>query len=1136
MYLLQEAGESAQFSGFQINLTPHTRHQFNLKQFKFMKKTNNWGCGYRIITAQKIFLMMKLSLLLFFVGVLQLSASVYSQNTRFNFKVEQGSVKSVLDYIEENSKFRLFYEESIVDTERRVSITANDKSIEDILGELFTGEGISWNILENNFIVLQKKETDPGRALQQSTKVSGKVTDSSGFPLPGVTVVVKGTTMGIITNSDGYYVLDKIPGNAILQFSFVGMKTQEITVSGKISINVTMEEETIGIDEIVAIGYGTMKKSDLTGAMSSVNESMIQNEPIQRTEQLLQGRASGVTVTTTSGAPAGGIMIRIRGANSINGGNDPLYIVDGVANSSLFQLLDVNDIQSIEILKDASSTAIYGSRGANGVIIVTTKKGSQGKSELQFETQQNFGIASKEYDMLSAAEFATFYNEYRNNNGATDYFTEEEISEWEKNGGTDWQDLMLQTAHTQNYKLSLSGGTPKVRYYVSGNVRDANGILIKSKYKKYGLRANIDADVFDWLKANFEVNASHSKTERNDSSDNLWIALNYSPTVSLYDSDGNWNLDPIGCYKDNPYGTRIQDKDDATSNYFGATTRFVFKLPVKGLTLDILGNANYKGDKSYFLSTTEKNLHDSNYASNEAMEYFNWQNTNQLTYTNQWGIHNLTATLVAEYSQQKYDNLYVDVNNLATESVGYWNLNLGSIDDYGNSYSKSTLASYVGRVMYQLNDKYLATATVRRDGSSKFQGDNKWGYFPSVALAWRASSESFISKLNIFDHLKIRASWGITGNQAIDAYSTLGMLAESNYSWGTATSYPGYWAEDMATPDLTWEKTYQWDAGIDMGFFKNRLNASIDLYKKDTKDLLLEKAIAYYDGGGSVYTNLGHVRNKGIEISLDAFPVKRNNISWESILTFAYSKNEVINMGDDEILFPGDDDTSVLQVGKPMGSIWGYTWLGLWSTEEADQASLYGQSPGDNKFLDKNGDYEIDSNDQGFIGHAFPDYTFGWNNTFSWKNFELNLFMQGAIGADRINITRYEMSEATSNAKFVTTKEGYYNMWTTDNQDTNIPNIYSLTINTQPVSTQYMESADFLRLKNLSIGYNVPESHSNKLKLKISASVQNLFTITSYSGYDPEITSSGTSDTDTGVDKGAYPMPRTYTLGLRINF
>jgi len=1103
--------------------------------------------GSESLTLKKILKMVRFTVFFFFLSIIQIMAvDSYSQTAKLSLNVTNEPLENVLKTIEDESEFFFLYNKDLIDVEQKISIDVTDQSIKKVLVDLFVGKDISFVVYDRQIVLSNIEVID--KMVAQQKGVTGTVTDENGEPLPGVTVIIKGTTKGAVTDIEGNYKILFNSEETVLVFSFVGMKTQDIVAGSQSVINVTLLNEAIGLDEVIAIGYGTIKKSDMTGSVSAVRAKDFENVPIQRMEEVLQGRASGVTVTNASGSPASNIRIRIRGANSINGGNEPLYVVDGVTDSYLFKSLDVNDIASIEVLKDASATAIYGSRGANGVILVTTKKGKKKEFNMTFETQQSYATIAKQYNMLSAAEYAGFYNEYRRELGSDhDYFSPEEIAEFEKTGGTDWQDLMFNNAYTQNYKLSISGGADNVDYIVSGNVRSAEGILVGSTYDKYNLRANLNAQTFNWLKINFSVNGSYSKAE-NDSESSyghgsvIATALTYSPTNTLYDAKGNWVADNISSVKDNPYGVRVQDKRDRDTKYFASTLNFTIDLPVEGLTLSILGFGSYRNVNSYALFSQEKNLHPNNYASNSNGQYSKLQNTNVLTYDRKFGKHKLKATVVAEYNKYQTSSLYVSSNNLLTESVGYWNLGIGTVGAFGNSYSKSTLSSYVGRVSYQFNNKYLLSATLRRDGSSKFQGDNKWGNFPSASAAWRVSEESFIKDLGVFDQFKIRTSYGVTGNQAIGPYSTLGLLQRANYGWGSSNNYPGYWAQNLPTPDLSWEKTYQFDIGVDLGFFDNKLRATIDLYKKDTKDLLLRKAIPYYNGGGSVYKNLGHVRNNGYDISIGTNLVETKDVKWESNLNFAYSKNEVIDMGGDERLFVGARNNTigfqpyVLEVGESMGSLWGYTWLGLWGTNDVAEAEKYGQKPGDNHFLDVNSDYVINSDDQGVIGKAFPDYTLGWNNTISVNNFDFNIFFQGVFGADRLNLTRYTMSEATSDAKFITSKEGYYNLWTPDNQDTNIPNIYSVTTNTQGGSTQYLESADFVRLKNLSVAYNIPFKKSSSISnFKISCSVQNVFTITSYSGYDPEVTGS-ISDTQNGIEFGAYPLARTYTLGLQLIF
>jgi TonB-linked SusC/RagA family outer membrane protein len=1001
------------------------------------------------------------------------------------------------------------------------------------------------NIYAANDIHITQNVSKDG-ILQEGRTVTITVVDAIG-PIAGANVFVKGTTNGNTTDSDGKVRLQYVSNDAILVVSYIGYISQEIPIRNQATLSVTLEEDAQALEEVVVIGYGTVRKKDLTGSVSTLSQKQFQDEPITRLDQAINGRIPGVMVITNSGAPEQSIQIRIRGANSIYGGNDPLYIIDGVPNGTLFNNLDPNDIQSIEVLKDASATAIYGSRGANGVVLITTKRGSEGKIRITFDTQQTMSSIAKKLDLLSASDYAEFYNQYR----GTEFYTQEQINNWKANGGLDWQDLIFHTAYTQNYKLSISGGTQKNQFVVSGNFLDAQGILKESETQRYNIRSNLTTEVTNWLKMNIELNAFRRRSQKNGPRGGIGSiisdAMTYSPTMDLKDAEGNWIKDSVNSILENPYGRLIQDLSEGFTNYVSGNLQLNFKLPVKGLTFDLQGSANYRNYKGYWMNSKANGLRtSSNRANNNSNDNFNWYALGQLNYNNQWGDHRLGLSGILELSEDTYTELYEEVIDLRTESVGFWNLNMGTMATFGNSYSRASLVSLIGRAMYSFKDRYLLTATIRRDGSSKFQNE-KWSNFPSFALAWRASEESFIKDLNVFDNLKIRASWGVTGNQAIGSYSTLGLLATANYGWGTATNLPGYRVDSPATPDLTWEKTHQIDIGLDIGFFKNRLSATIDYYQKETKDLLLQKSIPLYDGGGTTWVNLGEVSNRGIELSLTGVILQNRNLNWESSFNISYSKNEVTDLGGETKLHPGTRinqaslNTAVLQLGEPMGSIYGYHWLGLWRTDEAAEAAKWGQQPGDNKFLDKNGNYTLDAEDAGIIGKAFPDYILGWNNTFTWKNLGINIFFQGAFGADRLNLGRYLMVEAVSDSRFVTLKDGYYDRWTPENQNTKVPNPFSNTINTRLETEQYMEKADYVRLKNVSIGYTFPKSKNRIGDLKLMLSAQNIFTITSYSGYDPEgsMDSRGTGgqyDTNVGIDGISYPIPRSFTLGLQLKF
>ena len=1096
------------------------------------------------------FRIMRISLFLLFACAFQLLAvNTEAQNSIISFPSNSISVGQLIEEIEKQTDYLVVYSNREIDTNRQVTIQNKSAKVSSYLKETLAEVGIGYKF-ENDYIILSKNNSLLDR-MQQQEKVTGIVTDVKGEPVIGANVSVVGKSIGTITDIDGKFAIQASQGNT-LQISFIGYKAQTTKVTGK-HIAIVLQEDMEMLDEVVVIGYGTVKKSDLTGSVSSISQKNIKDQPMTRLDQALSGRIPGVVVITNSGAPEQSTQIRIRGANSIYGGNSPLYIVDGVPNTDLFNNLAPNDIQSIEVLKDASATAIYGSRGANGVILVTTKRGAEGKTNIHLETEQSISTIAKQLDLISASEYAEFYNEYRREKGATqDFFSQDEINQWKKNGGTDWQDLMFRTAHTQNYKLSISGGIPKLQYLVSMNMMDIEGILKESKSQKFSLRSNITADVTNWLKMNLDMNAVRRKTNKNGPRGGVGTiiadAITYSPTLKLKDEEGNWLRDNINSTKDNPYGRLTQDLDESYTNYLAANLQFMVQLPVKGLSMNFQGAAHYKDYKNRWMKSNANDLRaQNNSANNNQNDSFDWYNVNQINYVREWKDHKLNLMGAMELSQSTTTGLSNEVANLRTESVEFWNLSLGNMNLFSNSFSRSSLVSFMGRAMYQFKDRYLLTATIRRDGSSKFQGKNKWGNFPSVAVAWRMSEESFIKNLNIFDVLKLRMSWGNTGNQAIGAYSTLGLLAESKYGWGGTSDYPGYGVSGPATPNLTWEKTTQYDLGLDMAFANNRILANIDVYQKNTTGLLLKKPIPYYDGGGTTWVNLGEVKNRGLEFSLTGIPIQSKNLVWESTFNVSYSKNEVVSLGDETRLHPGTKldqaslNTAVLQVGKPLGSIYGYIWEGLWRTDEADEAAKWGQKPGDNKFKEKNVNYKLESDDADIIGQAFPDVILGWSNTIKWKNLDFNLFFQGSLGANRLNLSRYLTNEGISDSRFITSKEGYYNRWTPENQNTKIPNPFSSTINSRFETAQYLEKADYLRLKNVSIAYTIPRAKTKFADVRISLSAQNLFTITSYTGYDPEgtmdITSNGgNSDINAGVDGGSYPLPRTFTLGLGFSF
>ncbi|MBP8167237.1 MAG: TonB-dependent receptor, partial [Bacteroides sp.] len=815
---------------------------------------------------------------------------------------------------------------------------------------------------ENNNEVTTNSDTNTDGDAGKTIK--GVINDEQGETIIGASVIIKGEDTGTTSDMDGRFTLEA-PEGAILVISYIGYHTQEVKVRKRSLLRVVLKEDNQLLDEVVVVGYGTVKKSDLTGAVSGVSNRQYKNQPVQRVENILQGRTPGVEVTATSGMPGASMKVRVRGTTSINKSSDPLYVIDGIISSSGLDGINPSDIQSMEILKDASSTAIYGSRGSNGVILITTKQGSEGKAQVTFDASIGLSTVRKQYDLLNAYEYATALNDIR----GSSTISAEDLEAY-KNGtkGINWTDLLTRTGITQDYRLAISGGNEKVKYLISGNVLDQEAITIMSDYKRYGIRANIDSEVKPWLTISAKLNAS-SLHKHNEGGANWLHVTNFSPTMELKDPEtGVYNTDPYNMIGSSPYGEMIVNNSDSYSYNLNANLTLLFKI-MKGLTLSVQGGYDYDNSPSYSFRSKLDSPGAINSASNTNALHNYWQNTNNLTWQKQFGDHSFTAMGVWEISRSWDSQLKGTGSNLNNESVGYWNLGNAAIRDASNSYTEFSLASGIVRANYDYKKRYFITAALRADGSSKFQGDNKWGYFPSAAVAWDIAQESFMSNQHVLDQLKLRASFGVTGNQDIAAYSTLGMLSGASYGWGTSTSSTGYWGYQFATPGITWEKTYQYDLGLDMSI--GGFNITVDWFKKQTKDLLFQKQVPKYNGGGTYWVNQGKLNNTGVELSLTTFPVK-GAVTWETSLNASYVKNEVADLaGDDFVLTANYSDLGgplqIMKPGYPMGSFYVYQWKGF----DDKGANLYQKADGS---LTTN----PTSDDLVVKGQASPKWTVGW--------------------------------------------------------------------------------------------------------------------------------------------------------------
>ena len=968
---------------------------------------------------------------------------------------------------------------------------------------------------------------------QQTFTVKGVIVDEKGEPIVGANVLEEGSSNGTITDMDGNFTLEVRP-NAKLKISYIGFLAKEVVVDNQQSLRIVLQEDSQALDEVVVVGYGVVRKADLAGSVSVLDNKSFKDQPIKQVSDALQGRVSGVQVQS-SGVPGGTVKIRVRGSGSVNRSNDPLYVIDGIVRESGLTGLNPEDIQSMQILKDASSTAIYGSRGANGVVLITTKTGHANTRQITFDAQVGVGTVAKRYETLSPYEFASLYNTYRANTFSPDQLTAFQ----QGTAGTDWQDEIYQTGITQDYKLSFSGGNDKTQYLISGNYVDQEGVVIENQNKRYQARVNVTTQMNDWLHVTADVNASHNVRNSgnfNAGKDNIInVAMNYSPVLGILNDNGTYTRDPYSALTQNsPVGQLREQVGESMIDIVNAHVDLKFDI-LPGLTFTTSNGVDYYDGKAYSFSS-KKVTNSNNGMGNNDTYRMALQTTNNLTYMGKWGDHALTATAVYEATQSESRYIGINGSALLTESVGWWNVNMASSRTSSNSYSKWALMSGVGRVMYNYKDRYMLTGTVRADGSSKFFND-KWGVFPSVAVAWSLGNEPFMQQQNLIQDMKIRASYGLIGSQAIDSYDTLGLMEQAMYAFGSQSQYTGYWVgTNVATPDLTWETTHQLDLGVDFSILNRRLEVSLDYFDKRTKDGLLRRTIPNYDGGGSYWVNAAEVNNRGIDFSVNAVILDTPDWSWSSTLTGTYLKNEVKNLGGLDFvsgaspaagMIPNDGVTRV-EVGQPIGAFYGYKWTGL-------------DASGKDTFADLDHNGVIDSGDRDFIGKSTPDFTLGWNNSLRWKNWDLNLFFTGSFGADRLNLVRFTGTAMTGDFAFITLKEYLTDNFAVNGQSARYPAV-TVTGNdyqSASASTKFLESANYFRLDNLSLSYNLPKSVAKFADLRFTFSCQNVFTITSYKGMDPagiSFMGNGSVDVNDGIDLGAYPLARTYTLGVRMNF
>ena len=960
----------------------------------------------------------------------------------------------------------------------------------------------------------------------QKSQVTGRIVDSNGEPLIGVSVVEKGNkSNGAVTNVDGEYTVN-VPAKATLVVSYVGYKTQEVAVGGKRNVNITLSEDSEMLNDVVVIGYGTVKKADLAGSVAVMDNKAFKDQPITQASDALNGRMSGVNVVS-DGIPGGSVKIRVRGSNSITKSNDPLYVVDGMVRESGLDGINPEDIQSMQVLKDASSTAIYGSRGANGVVIVTTKTGVKGETRITFDASYGFSKATNLPKMMSTKDYAQALIDY---NGKT----QNEVKDYldGTNPGIDWVDVMFRNGQTQNYKLVFTKGTDGMQSYISANYMKHEGTLEGSQYERFAAKANIKSKLTEWLNVTVDLNASRGigkgvASLPGTTNNPLWIAFNSSPTMNMFDDNGKYAQDMYGTIEPNAYGMLVGNQSERRKDVFNGHIDLQFNI-LPGLTFTTSNGVDYLNRTSYSLTSGKVSRTGQVDMGNSNSQRTLLQSTNNLTYTNTWGDHHLTATGVWEATKSTTTNMGITGLNLVTENVGWWNVENARTQKASNGFSEWTLLSGVGRIMYNFADKYMLTGTFRADGSSRFT-NNKWGYFPSIAGAWTVTNEKFMEgSRDLLSNLKIRASYGVIGNQDIAPYSTLALLSTTNTYYGVGNPSVGYKLDRIATPDIKWEKTKQFDLGVDLGFFNNRLEVSLDYFNKQTSDALLSTTTSNALGGFTYMANLGKVANQGLDITVNARIVETKDFQWQTSLNGTYLKNEVKKLTDQQpVIHTGSFQSVVVEPciikeGEALGSFYGQEWAGIdsegydtyWSTNDSGERVAV-RNPKDS--------------DRKVLGKSTPDFTLGWNNTISYKNWSLNAFFNSAFGVQRLNALRFAMNSKIGNSRMFTDADFLKEIGKT------MPNPNVANNNYIGASSKWVENANYFRCENITLAYDMPKSFTKFADIRLSFSVQNLFTVTNYKGSNPA-GYNGDGDATGGIDCGTYPTPRTFTFGARFNF
>jgi TonB-dependent starch-binding outer membrane protein SusC len=1173
-----------------------------------MKKSIN-TFPFREIWLKKLLRIMKIITLFMILGMMNCFAGgVYSQDAMISLDLKNSTLPELFSAIEQNTDYKIFYKTSIIDENETVNLSVENQSVSDLLASVLPAKDLTFDLVDKVIVITSTKNN------AQKFKITGVVRDATtNEPLPGVNIQIEGTQTGVITDNQGKYSIEVPNGDAVLIFSYIGYVSESIAVAGRNQIDVNLAPDVTKLDEVVVVGYGTQSKRTVTGSVVSVGYDKFEDRSYSNVTQSLAGKLPGVNITQSQGAPGQSPIIKIRGSSSITAGTSPLYVIDGLPMENFnMNLINPQDIQSVEVLKDASSAAIYGSRGANGVILITTKLGKPGKAVISATYEYGIQKVTRMVDMMDAQQFIQYYIDAHNNGwiakggNASDpnsvrtspYKIPEDFTDPTKRAalgkGTDWQDVAFRTAPSHNFQLSVSGGTEKTQYLISGAYLDQTAVLDNNYYKRLSLRTNVKQKLSD----RFTIGGNLGFTgvvDRTDGTlgkaDVVSLALQNDPIFPVYNENGNLGFkDPnsewyrFASYSDlqlwHPYSmTREIKKQNKDFNSIGSAFLEVsildglkFRSSINGNLTNIRFNSYKNALQKYGYSSA--NPAEGNYSSSYM---FNWLTENTLSYEKQFGNHGIKALIGYTAQKQRDEYSLSTFTNFPNDLVNTGNA--GTVSSGTTTASEWSMISYIGRLNYDYKSKYFLTATVRRDGSSRFGADSRWGYFPSVSAGWLISDENFMKGITSISTLKLKTSYGVTGNNQIPNYGSISLMSASNYAWNNNLA-KGLVVSSIANPDLKWEKTSQFNVGLEIGALDNRVYLSAEYYYSKTKDLLLNLPIPDITGFSTQLTNIGKLRNSGFELNLTS----RNlvgKLGWTTDFNYSINRNKVLQLGRDNapIIYNEWDVYVKTQVGQPISNFYGYKWDGVYKDQNAVNNSVHFASatPGDPIIRDVHddgvkgdkSDNVINELDKTTLGNAEPDFTAGMTNTFTYKGVEFSFMLQGSYGGEIVDQqTRYDgIWNGGRNAY-----ADVYKYWRSPEDPGDgkhfKPNVDNVA-KQKEFSSYWVQDASFLRIKNIILSYNLPASWLSKFtaqSCKVYVNIENVYVFTKYKGFDPEnstynattysatgtastgnsaTTQSYNSTTSTstlptgamlGVDFGSYPIPRVVTFGVKLEF